>query len=124
MKNHALYIALYCDEDVIEEIAEALRQRGYDTLSAAEAGMLEHPDDEQFEYAVMHNRAILTYNGPDYIRLASAWFNAGKEHAGVVISQQFSKRQFGELLRQLLNLLDTLTQDEMRNQVITLQSFK
>ncbi len=124
MNVHALYIALYCDEDVLEGIAEALRQRGYDAVSAAEAGMLERSDAEQFEYAVRHRRAILTYNASDYVCLANAWFSAGKEHDGVIISQQFSKRQFGELLRRLLNLLDTLTREKMRNQVIALQSFK
>lgn len=124
MKNHTLYIALYCDEDVMEEIAEALRLRGYDAISAAEAGMLGRSDEEQLEYAAGHNRALLTYNATDYIRLANLWFQTDREHAGIILSQQFSRRQFGELLRQLLNLLDTLTPDEMRNQVIVLQSFK
>lgn len=124
MKDRALYIALYCDEDVMEEIAKALRQRGYDAVSAAEVGMLGRLDEEQFEYATRQNRAILTYNATDYIRLANTRFNAGKEHAGVILSQQFPRHQFGELLKQLLTLLDTLTQDEMRNQVIVLQSFK
>ncbi|MCX7841060.1 MAG: DUF5615 family PIN-like protein [Anaerolineae bacterium] len=124
MRNHTLYIALYCDEDVMDEIAEALRQRGYDAISAAEAGMLGRTDEEQLEYAASHNRALLTYNATDYIRLANTWFQTGKEHAGVILSQQFSKRQLGELLRQLLKLLDALTPDEMRNQVIVLQSFK
>lgn len=124
MKNHTLYIALYCDEDVMEEIAEALRLRGYDAIGAAEAGMLGRTDEEQLEYAASHHRALLTYNATDYIRLANTWFQTGKEHAGVILSQQFSKRQLGELLRQLLKLLDALTPDEMRNQVIVLQSFK
>ncbi len=105
MRNHTLYIALYCDEDVMEEIAEALRQRGYDAVSAAEAGMLGRRDEEQLEYATRQNRALLTHNATDYIRLADAWFRTGKEHAGIILSSQFSKRQLGEFLRQLLKLL-------------------
>jgi predicted nuclease of predicted toxin-antitoxin system len=120
----ALYIALYFDEDVMEDIAEALRQRGYDALSAAETGMLGRPDDEQLAFAAAQNRAILTYNAPDYSRLGQEWFDVGKEHSGIILSQQFSKREFGELLRQTLRLLNSLTRDEMRNQVFYLQAFR
>ncbi len=124
MNQAAFYIMLYIDEDVSDDLAIALRQRGYDALSVAEAGLLKHEDEEQLEFAVSQGRAILTYNGDDYIKLAAEWFEYGREHAGIVISQQFSKRQFGALLKQVLRLLDSLTRDEMRNQVIHLQSFR
>ena len=124
MNQTALYIMLYIDEDVSDDLAIALRQRGYDAISVAEAGLLEHEDEEQFEFAISQGRTILTFNGDDYIKLAEEWFERGREYAGIVISQQFSKRQFGALLQQTLRLLDSLTRDEMRNQVIHLQSFR
>ncbi|MBI3914439.1 MAG: DUF5615 family PIN-like protein [Chloroflexi bacterium] len=108
----------------MEDIAEALRQRGYDALGAAEAGMLERPDSEQLEYAASVGRAILTYNSHDYALLAGKWFEEGRVHSGIILSQQFSKREFGELLRQTLRLLNVLTRDEMRNQVFYLQAFR
>jgi hypothetical protein len=37
---------------------------------------------------------------------------------------QFSQRQFGELLRRVLRLLNRLTADELYNQMIFLQQFK
>ncbi|MEZ4736556.1 MAG: hypothetical protein R3E79_56440 [Caldilineaceae bacterium] len=66
----------------------------------------------------------MTYNGQDFIPLAEAWYLAGREHAGVIISPQFSQRQFDALLRQTLRLLNQVTGDEMRNQVLFLQQFR
>jgi hypothetical protein len=35
-----LFIALYTDEDITSELAPALRERGFEAQSAAEAGLL------------------------------------------------------------------------------------
>jgi hypothetical protein len=67
---------------------------------------------------------ILTYNAQDFISLARTWHIAGREHAGIILSEQFSQRQFGELLRRVLRLLDNVTADEMHNQIIFLQQFQ
>jgi hypothetical protein len=119
----ALFIALYTDEDVTSNLAPALRWRGYTAQSTLEADNLELSDEAQLKYAAEQGMAILTYNGQDFIPLAQEWYFAGQEHAGIIISQQFDRRQFGELLRRILGLLDSLTADEMRNQVVFLQRF-
>jgi predicted nuclease of predicted toxin-antitoxin system len=120
----SLFVALYTDEDVTDDLAPALRRRGYDAQSTAEAGNLSLSDEDQLRYAAEQGRAILTYNIEDFILLAHQWHEQGIEHAGIILSEQFSQRQFGELLRQLLRLLDSLTADEMRQQIIYLQHFK
>jgi len=68
--------------------------------------------------------AILTYNAQDFIPLARAWYVAGRGHSGIILSEQFSRRQFGELLRRILRLLNNLTADEMSNQIVFLQRFR
>ena len=68
--------------------------------------------------------ALLTYNAQDFIPLVQAWYSAGREHAGLILSEQFGQRQFGELLQRVLRLLNSLTADEMYNQMIFLQQFK
>jgi hypothetical protein len=68
--------------------------------------------------------AILTYNARHFTALARMWFFVGREHAGIIVSEQFSQRQFGELLRRVLQLLNNLTADEMHNRVVFLQQFK
>ena len=117
-------VALYTDEDVTSDLAPALRWRGYTARSAAEAGNLGIADETQLRYAAEQGMALLTYNAQDFIPLARAWYMAGREQAGIVISEQMSQRRFGELLRRVLRFLTALTAEEMRNRVLFLQQFK
>lgn len=119
-----LFVALYTDEDVSTALAPALRQRGYTARSTAEAGHLELSDEAQLAYAAEQSMVLLTYNAQDFIPIAREWYFSGREHAGIVLSSQFSQRQFGELLRKTLRFLDTVTASEVRNQVIFLQRFQ
>ncbi len=119
-----LFVALYTDEDVTTDLAPALRWRGYMAQSTAEAGNAEMSDEAQLTYATAQRMAILTYNAQDFIPLARVWYAAGREHAGIILSEQFSQRQFGELLRRMLQLLDSLTANEIYNRIVFLQQFK
>jgi hypothetical protein len=116
-----LFIALYTDEDVTPDLAPALRRRGYVAQSSAEAGNMEILDEAQLTYATEKGMALLTYNLQHFIPLAQAWYLAGREHAGIILSEQFSQRQFGEFLRLVLRLLNA---DEIKNQIVFLQQFK
>jgi len=119
-----LFVALYTDEDVTTDLAPALRRRGYTAQSTLEAGKVEISDAAQLAYATEQGMAILTYNAQDFIPLARTWYFAEHEHAGIIISEQFSQRQFGELLRRVLRLLNSLTADEMYNRLVFLQQFR
>jgi len=119
-----LCVALYTDADVSTDLASALRRRGYPAHSAAEAGNLTLSDEAQLRYATDHGMAILTYNAQDFIPVARAWYLAGREHPGIILSEQFSQRQFGELLRRVLQLLNHVTAEEMHNQIVFLQRFR
>jgi hypothetical protein len=118
------FVALYTDEDVTTDLAPALRWRGYMAQSTAEAGNAEISDEAQLAYATEQRMAIFTYNVQDFIPLARVWYSAGREHTGIILSEQFSQRQFGELLRRMLQLLDSLTADEIYNRIVFLQQFK
>ncbi len=65
--------------------------------------------------------AILTYDIDDFTALARNWYEAGREHAGIILSEPFTKREFSALLRQVLTLLNHLSADEIRNIVVILQ---
>ena len=120
-----LFIALYTDEDITSELAPALRERGFDAVSAAEAGLLGHDDSEQLAYAAETHMAILTCNAGHFLALAKEYAESARPHSGVIISsEQFSRRKFGDLLRQTLSLLNALSADELDNNVIFLQAFK
>jgi len=119
-----LFISLHTDEHVPPTLVQALRQRGYEANSASEAGTEGWTDADQLLYAAEHDMAILTYNVSHFAQLAREWQQTGREHAGIIFSRPFTRRQFGELLRQTLRLLNTLTADEMWNTVVYLQQFR
>lgn len=117
---NSLYIRVYTDEDMYGTIARALRDRGYDAMSTPEAGNLGQSDPEQFHYAVLHQRAIVTFNIADFVQLHTEYLHADLEHWGIVVSKRLP---IGEVVRRLLNLLNGLTADEMRNRLEYLTDF-
>ncbi len=115
-----LFITLYTDADVGPDLAKQLRERGFDAVSALELGRYQLSDQEQINYAVSEKRAILTFNVKHFTPLFEEYCNTGKEHYGVIVSDQIA---FGELLRRTLNLLNTVTADEMKNNIKYLGEF-
>jgi predicted nuclease of predicted toxin-antitoxin system len=57
-----LFIALYTDADVDQKLAEQLRRRRFDAVSAREIGQYQSSDEEQLDYAILQGRAVLTFN--------------------------------------------------------------
>ncbi|MBI3361463.1 MAG: hypothetical protein HY023_10175, partial [Chloroflexi bacterium] len=47
-----------------------------------------------------------------------------RQHGGIIIAEKFSRRQFGELLRQTLQLLDAVSADEIRSAFPYLSQFR
>jgi len=52
--------------------------------------------------------------------LFDEWWETGRQHHGIIVSEQLS---FGEMLRRLLNLLHQVTAEEMRNSYKNLAEF-
>ncbi len=98
-----LFIALYTDADITDDLAKQLRERGYDAISALELGRYGPLDREQLDFAISQQRVILTFNMRHFTPLFEEYWNAGKEHSGVIVSNQIP---IGELLRRTLNLLN------------------
>lgn len=48
----SLFIRLYLDEDVNVLVADLLKARGFDALTARDAGQLQASDEDQLAYAV------------------------------------------------------------------------
>ena len=115
-----LFIALYTDADVSLHLAEQLRQHGFDAVSTLELGRYRTEDQDQWNYAISQRRTILTFNIKHFKPLFEAYWNAGKEHYGLIVSDQIA---FGELLRRTLHLLNSVTADEMRNNIKYLSEF-
>jgi len=119
-----LFIALYTDEHITDRLASLLREQGFEATTVLEEGTVGLSDEEQLAYATQRRWTILTYNRDDFVLLARQWHDGGREHAGIVISRQFRLRELGELRRQVVRLLDSVTADEMWNTVRNLQSYR
>jgi hypothetical protein len=111
----ALLADLYLDEDVSVLVGNLLRARGFRNLTTRDAGRLGQPDSEQMEYATSRGMAILSQNRVDFQALHQAYIAAGLEHAGVKVAVRH--RPY-ELTQRLLRLLNRLSSEEMRNQII------
>jgi len=115
-----LYIALYTDTDAHGKLAGEIRQKGFDAVSAYEVGNVQLDDHEQLEFAISQGRAIITCNIKDFALLFEQYWQAGREHSGITVSEQLP---VGELLRRTMRLLDIVTAGEMRNNLKNLAEF-
>jgi len=115
-----LFIAFYTDEDVHQQLAQKIRERGFDAVSAHEEGNFQVDDEKHLEYATAQHRAVLTHNQRHFEPLHRKWLSEGRDHAGIILSPQI---ELGELLRRILRLLDHVTADEMQNNLRYLSDF-
>ncbi len=110
-----LFIELYLDEDVSVLLAELLRSRGFRAVTAREVGQLRREDAEQLAYAVGQGMTLLSHNRTDFEALARQYYESGQSHFGIIVAV---RRPPHAIMKRLLIILDSLTADEMQNQVI------
>lgn len=74
-------------------------------------------DEEHLQWATEHGRVVLTFDARDFRILDAQWRAQGRDHAGILLSIPPPQISYGELLRRLLAFLDTVSAEEMVNQV-------
>ena len=99
------------DEHIPHAVAQSLRRRGVDVLTAAEAGVLGAPDAEILERSRAAGRVLVT-NDSDFLRL----HNQRCQHAGITYCQQ-GARTIGELVTSLVMMFEVLEPIEMVDRV-------
>jgi predicted nuclease of predicted toxin-antitoxin system len=107
-------IKLLLDEDVQLAVAHALRQRGYDVYHAQELNQKGNSDDEQLQFAANNGRCLVSYNVKDFVLLHNEYLQKGKEHFGIIVSRH---HPIGETLRRLLNVMQRLSKESIKNQI-------
>ncbi len=106
-------IQLYFDEDAQRTgLVRALRARQFDVLTANEVGNVGIDDAEQLAFAVSQNRTVFTFNRGDFARLHAEYLRSGRNHIGIIVSDQV---EIGVIIRRLLRLLDGMSAEDMRN---------
>ncbi len=110
-----LFIELYLDEDVSVLLGELLRARGFKAITTREVKMLGAGDKEQLEYAIREEKVFLTHNRLHFEKLHKEYLRENKEHYGIIIA---TRQNEYIILRRLLKVLDNISADEMKNQLI------
>lgn len=109
-----LFIRLYLDEDVSVLIKRILVSRGHDVVTTVDEGKLSESDAAQLAFAAENERVIVTHNHGDFEKLASEYIAAGRSHCGIIVAY---RRRPSEIAERLLRLLDSVTADEICNQL-------
>ena len=120
MTEPGLFIRLYLDADVDVKLAAYLRHLGYECTSSREVGRAALDDEGQFRYAADIGCVLVTHNIQHFVPIFERWWRSGQSHPGLVVSEQVP---LGEMQRRLVRLLDTVTADEMRDNIRNLAEF-
>jgi predicted nuclease of predicted toxin-antitoxin system len=97
-----------------------MRRHGFDAVSARELQMLRASDEQHLQHAINEQRAIVTADR-DFMQLHSACLLAGREHWGIIFTNE---QDTGVIMHQLLRLLNTLTITDLQNQFRWLNDFR
>ena len=102
----------YLDEDLSPQIAVQLRNRGIDSISAHESGMLGASDLEQLMFASSQKRCLVTKNRDDFIRLTVQFFNDNLPHFGLlIIPSTIPGDRFSQIANELLSYANDCPDD-------------
>lgn len=104
-------VSFHLDEHIPTALADALRSRGIDVTTTADAGLAGTGDLEHLEFAAKAGRVVVTQD-VDFLRLHSA----GTPHSGIAFWRQ-QTRMVGEVLRRLVLIHAILSPDDMKNTV-------
>ena len=116
-------IRLYLDEDtMITALVNALRSAGIEVITALEAGMIARPDEEHLRYAAEHGLALHSFNVKDYQQLNFRFLDQGWSHAGIILAQQ-NRYSVGEHTSRMVILINGISAEEMRDQVVFLSGW-
>ena len=110
-------IRLYLDEDVRPLLAEILRDRGYDAISAAHARRKGLTDEEQLLFAIKEHRVLVTHNIRDFAQLHAPFSD---RHWGIILSNQ---EPIPVVLRRLLYFLSRETSSSAQGRLFWLSEY-
>jgi len=105
-------IRIYTNESVNVAIAEGLRRRGVNAISAKDAGNLGLTDEDQLKYALKEKLVIFTHDD-DFLSLVR---KSKLEHGGIIYVHQ-QRLSIGEYIRRIKFLVETRSPNEMMNRI-------
>ena len=100
-------LRFYLDADLSPRIAEALRKRDIDAVSAHDVGKSGLSDKEQLIFAGAQRRCFVTRNREDFITLSRDAIRNHEPHAGIAIcASSFTGAEIGRITRAVIRLAE------------------
>lgn len=109
---------LYADEHFPRVVVEILRSLGHDVLTVQEAGKANTkiPDLEVLEFGTQEERAILTLNRTDFLKL----HYIHPDHAGIICRDDRNWENFANRIHQVISQIENFKRQLIRvNPVIS-----
>ena len=103
------------DHHVPAAIADGLRRRGVDVLTAYEDGAAELDDPDLLSRTTQLGRVLFSQDR-DLLVLAARWLQAGRNFSGLVYAHQLNVT-IGEAVRDLTLIAQVLDPEDMQNHV-------
>jgi len=110
-----MFVSVYLDENISVVVADLIRSRGFEALTARDAGNIGWTDDQQLQFATKNEMAILTHDRLDFEELAKEYFMEGKTHCGIIVAQ---RRRPHSLTERLMKVINRVTADEIMDQIM------
>lgn len=107
--------AYYFDENVARQIADGLRSRGIDVITAEEDGHRRTPDPIVMDRAFQLGRVLFSHD-LDMVSIANQRIQDGELFIGLVYARQ--PASIGRCVTDLELVVHVMSEDEMRLQVV------
>jgi len=101
-------VRLALDHHYPSAIAEQLRRKGHDAVTALERGWHAEADDSLLTLCLGEQRALLTNNVVDFMTLARQWATTGQQHAGLIFTSDATLPRTHAMVGRYVRLLDVL----------------
>src|SRR5438876_9732180 len=113
-KRDSWYFLL--DENLPKSLWKALRAAGYPAARAIDEGLRGRPDSTIFRQ--VRSRAIILTRDKDYLK--AALFPT--PHSGIIVVSLPNNTSIGDIVREVMNALKTLTEQDLANKVYIIES--
>lgn len=96
-------------------IAEQLRERGHDVVTAGEQGWEAEDDEPLLDLCASDGRALLTNNVAEFAVIARQWQAQGRSHHGLIFTSDHSMPRSRKTIGCYVELLAALMTDNPRD---------
>lgn len=108
-------LSLYLDHHVPVAIAEGLRERGVDVLTAAEDRAADWDDEDILQRATDLQHVVFTQDR-DFLAIARRWYQDGRSFSGLIYAHQL-RITIGQAITDLELIATVFDSDDMRNRI-------